>query len=258
MVTTRPDIASALSAAGVMPGDTVLVHASLSALGYVPGGAETVILAVLDAVGPKGTICAPAQTWLNLDPSSGVHGRPEEEWPQIRSALPGFDIDTTPSVGMGAVAEAIRTWPGSHRSDHPVRSWAAIGANARILTEIHDLADVHGEASPLGAAMRLDARMVLLGAPYAKCTALHLAETRAAIPKGYEDVSTWRRTRDGREAVTFRNQVFEDHDFDNIGEAFEAEHDVPLVRLANATIRAPRIRALVFFATRMMEATRCN
>ena len=256
MIVSRPDIASAVASAGVTDRDTVLVHASLSALGYVPGGAEAAVLALLDVVGSHGTIAAPAQSWLNLDPETGVHRRPAEEWQAIRDALPGFERATTPSVGMGAVAEAIRTWPGAERSDHPVRSWAAIGEGAGTLTAHHDLEDVHGEASPLGAAMRRNARVLLLGVPYAKCTALHLAETLAAIPKRYETITTWRRGPAGREQLTFRNQVFDDVEFDEIGAAFEAHEDTPVISLGSAQVRAPRLRALVSFAMRRMESTR--
>lgn len=256
MLVARDDIAAAARDAGITPGDTLLVHASLSAIGRVVGGAEAVVLGLLDAVGPDGTLAAPAQTWLNLDPSTGVHGAPESDWPRIREALPGFDRATTPSVGMGRVAEAIRTWPGACRSDHPVRSWAAIGPGAATLTAVHDLEDVHGDRSPLGAAMRTDARVVLLGTPYAKCTGLHLAETHADLELPTEIVTTWRRMPTGRETLLYENPVFSDRDFDAIGAAFERETRIPVVTLGRGCVRAPRLRALVSFATRMMETTR--
>ena len=117
----------------------------------------------------------------------------------MRRALPGFDPATTPSVGMGAVAEMVRVWPGARRSTHPARSWSAVGSRAGDLVAEHDLNDVHGEASPLGAAWKADARMLLAGVGHDKCTALHLAETRAQHKlKRYAEDRSWLRESDGR------------------------------------------------------------
>ena len=250
---TRDDIAAAARRCGIVAGATVLVHASLSRLGHVVGGAEAVVLGLLDAA-PGGTLMAPSQTWLNLDPATGVHARPEADWPAIRAALPGYDAGTTPSAGMGRVAEAIRVWPGACRSSHPVRSWTAIGPRALALTRLHDLEDVHGEASPLGAAMTVDACIALIGVAYASCTALHLAETRAAgRAESTEELTSWVRETSGRRRIRYRSPVFDHGDFERIGAAFEAANRIEPVPLGASRMRAPRIRELVPFATRAME-----
>ena len=115
-----------LAACGLGAGQTVLVHTRLSALGWVVGGAQAVIQALLQVLGPTGTLMMPSQTWKNLDGSSGVHGHvPEAWWPTIRAHWPAYDPATTPPIGMGVVAELFRTWPGVQRSQHPVRSFAA-------------------------------------------------------------------------------------------------------------------------------------
>lgn len=51
-----------LNELGILPGDIVLVHSSLSALGFVEGGAQTVIDTLLSAVGPQGTLLMPAHS----------------------------------------------------------------------------------------------------------------------------------------------------------------------------------------------------
>ena len=251
------DIAAALRRLGVAPGGTVVVHASLSAMGYVVGGAETVLRGLLDALGPEGTVAAPAQTWLNLDPSRGVHGVPETLWPAIREHWPAYDPALTPSVGMGAVAEALRTWPGARRSPHPVRSWAALGPAAEEITSAHDLEDAHGDASPLGALWRRDATVLLLGVGHDKCTALHLAETRAAGPDAPRTVETSAVLRDGaRRRITYTNLAFENGDFPEIGAAFEAAHRARRTPLGATTAAALPLRDLVAFAERWMRANR--
>ena len=49
-----------LSALGLCPGDTVIVHSSLSALGHVEGGADTVIDALKELLTEEGTLLFPA------------------------------------------------------------------------------------------------------------------------------------------------------------------------------------------------------
>ena len=254
---TGGDVREACRRAGVRPGDALIVHASLSRLGYVIGGAETVVRALLDCVGPAGTLLAPAQTWLNLDPERGVHGVPPDAWDLIRREWPPYDKHVTPSIGMGAVAEAVRTWPGAVRSDHPARSWSAVGAAAQALMREHDLDDVHGEASPLGALYRSGGGILLIGVDYDKCTALHLAETRADYAgKGYTSETSWIAAAGERRAVTYHNLAFDDGDFVDIGRAYERVHGGQPTMLGDGTVRHIDVVAFVDFAQAWMEANR--
>lgn len=105
---TPNDIATALKDIGVQKGQTIMVHTSLSSLGYVCGGAQSVIEALLERVGDEGTIMMPTQSWKNLDPSSGVYWQePEEWWPVIRESIPAYDKRITPTNTMGAVYGSI-------------------------------------------------------------------------------------------------------------------------------------------------------
>ena len=127
-IVLKQDILDALAQAGVKPGQAIMVHTSLSSLGFVCGGAQVVIEALLESVGPEGTIMMPTQSWKNLDPAAGVHWQePEQWWQLIRDNWPAYDKNITPTNSMGAVAEMFRKWPGSLRSDHPARSVAANG-----------------------------------------------------------------------------------------------------------------------------------
>lgn len=145
-IVLKQDVLDALSAVGMCSGQTVMVHCSLSALGYVCGGAQPVIEALLQTVGETGTIMMPTQSWKNLDPASGVHWQePQEWWQLIRDNWPAYDKRITPTNTMGAVAEMFRTWPGTLRSDHPARSVAANGPRAQLLTENHDLSNIFGD-----------------------------------------------------------------------------------------------------------------
>ena len=77
---TKEEIVSALGSVGLEKGSVVMVHTSLSKIGYVCGGAQTVIEALIETVGDEGTIMMPAQSWKNLDPEDGVHWNVEEEY----------------------------------------------------------------------------------------------------------------------------------------------------------------------------------
>lgn len=179
-IVLKQDILDALSAVGMCAGQTVMVHCSLSALGYVCGGAQPVIEALLQTVGETGTVMMPTQSWKNLDPESGVHWQePQEWWQLIRDNWPAYDKRITPTNTMGAVAEMFRTWPGTLRSDHPARSVAANGRHAQFLTENHDLSNIFGNGSPIARLYDLDGYVLLVGVGYDKNTSLHLADARA-------------------------------------------------------------------------------
>ena len=121
-IVLKKDILATLKEIGISKGQSIMVHTSLSSLGFVCGGPQIVIEALLESVGEEGTIMMPTQSWKNLDPSTGVHWEEPEEWHDIiRENWPAYDKDITPTNTMGAVAEMFRKWKGTLRSEHPAR-----------------------------------------------------------------------------------------------------------------------------------------
>ena len=130
-VILKDEVIQKLKTVGLKSGDNVMVHTSLGKMGYVCGGAQAVIEALMEVVGDFGTIMMPTQSWKNLDPETGVHWEAEEkDWQLIRDNWPAYDKNLTPTNTMGAVAEMFRQVPGSVRSDHPARSVCAWGRYA--------------------------------------------------------------------------------------------------------------------------------
>lgn len=254
----KQDIISAFQSVGMEKGQNVMVHTSLSSMGYVCGGPQIVIEALLETVGEDGTIMMPTQSWKNLDPTSGVHWEePEAWWQVIRDNWPAYDKNITPTNTMGAVAEMFRQWPGAMRSDHPARSVAAWGKYAEYLTRDHDLSNIFGEGSPIGKLYDLDGYVLLIGVDYDKNTSIHLADVRAEYPGKHNSTEYSAIMENGERVWKAYDTLFVDgEDFLQIGEAFEEEYPVKKAMLGNAVIRFMKQRELVEFSVKWIEENR--
>ena len=254
----KADIVDALKSVGLQSGDSVMVHTSLGKIGYVCGGAQTVIEALIEVVGQQGTIMMPTQSWKNLDPETGVHWDADEsDWDLIRKNWPAYDKSITPTNTMGAVAEMFRSWPGTIRSDHPARSVAAWGKNAEYLTENHDLSNIFGDTSPIGKLYELDGKVLLIGVDYDKNTSIHLADVRAEYPGKHTCIEHSAIMENGQRVWKAYETFFVDgEDFIEIGKAFETVHAVNRVKLGKAELRLMKQRELVDFAVEWIEKNR--
>jgi aminoglycoside N3'-acetyltransferase len=177
---TRHQLVEQLHALGVGPGDTVMVHASLKALGPVQGGAAEVAHALLDSVNPGGTLMAyvswdrsPYEETLN-----GAHLSDAD-----REAWPAFDPKTSGTYrGFGLLNAFLCQLPGAVRSAHPDANMAAIGTKAQELVREHTLGEAYGPGSPLERFVQAGGQVLMLGAPLDSVTVLHYAEAIADIP----------------------------------------------------------------------------
>jgi aminoglycoside 3-N-acetyltransferase len=177
---TRSRLAADLARLGVRRGGTLMVHASLSALGWVVGGSETVIRALLDAVGPEGTLMAYASWEEHVYRETD---RPEEHRDAYRAEPPVFDPATGEAAReYGRIPERLRTWPGAERSGHPEASVVALGPRATWLTSPHPGDDGYGPQSPFARLVEGGGQVLLLGSPLQHTTLLHHAEAIARAP----------------------------------------------------------------------------
>ncbi len=255
---TPEDIKTALREVGVQKGQTIMVHTSLSSLGYVCGGAQSIIEALTESVSEEGTIMMPTQSWKNLDPAAGVYWQePEEWWPVIRKYIPAYDKRITPTNTMGAVSEMFRQWPETLRSAHPARSVAAWGRNAQYLTENHNLSDIFGDSSPIGRMYGLDGYVLLIGVGYDKNTSLHLADVRAEYPGKHMVMESSAIQLDGQRIwKSYETLAVDGEDFPAIGEAFEQTGQVRHAPLGNGILSMMSQRALVDFAVQWIGENR--
>lgn len=256
----KKDILESLNRIGLKKGQVVEVHTSMSSLGFVCGGPQMIIEALMETVGPEGTIVMPTQSWKNLDPSTGVHWEePEEWWPVIRENWPAYDKDITPTNTMGAVAEMFRKWPGAVRSDHPARSMAAWGKHAQYVTKDHTLSNIFGPGSPVDRIYELDGYVLLIGVGYDKNTSIHLADYRANYPGKHNCIEHSAVMEQGRRVWKAYETLFVDgEDFEEIGRAFDAAGNSTKTTLGNGTLTFMRQREIVDFAVDWIEKNRNN
>jgi|GEM_PF-237316 len=160
-VLTKGDYLAALQALGVPKGAVLMAHSSLSQFGYVAGGADAVIDALLEAIGPEGTLAMPTLSfsWVGRQP---------------------YDAAKTPSRA-GAVTEAFRKRPGVLRSPHPTHSVAALGPKAAEIVGGHSPdRPVFAEEGAYGKLYELDAWALMLCRPGAN-TIMHMGEERNGL-----------------------------------------------------------------------------
>ena len=173
----RDDIARQLTSLGLRRGDCVMMHSSLSALGPVEGGAETVVDAIRDAIGPDGTLIVPAFR-------DNVWGESED--------FTNSDCDCTSADGLchsqqpgfqGVIAEAVRRRPGSLRSCHPTHSWVALGpAAGDVLIGHRHSPTMCGPGNPFEELVRRDGCLLLLGVGVNLVTLWHYHEEKLRVP----------------------------------------------------------------------------
>jgi aminoglycoside N3'-acetyltransferase len=179
-VATIDRLADQLTVLGVQHGDTVMVHASLRAVGPVEGGAVGLITALDRAVGPNGSLLMVLGA---RDDWAWVNELPEDERAELLVEADPFDALHTPAEpDVGMLAEAFRTHPGTRVSNHPEGRFAARGRLAESLTADPPWDDYFGPGSPLERLLTANGKVLRLGADPDTVTLLHHAEYLARLP----------------------------------------------------------------------------
>ncbi|HEX6269744.1 MAG TPA: DUF4910 domain-containing protein [Anaerolineales bacterium] len=146
---------------GVTNGDVLFIHSSYKSLGGVEGGPQTLINALLNVIGPEGTLIMPT---FNYDFLKGIP----------------WDFHSTVSQ-MGILTEIVRTDPRAKRMHHAIYSMAAIGKLADEVAA-HRSDDCFGETTIFKKFRDWDAKILILGLPYSKSiTFLHHCEQAAGV-----------------------------------------------------------------------------
>jgi aminoglycoside 3-N-acetyltransferase len=149
---------------GIQEGDVLLVHSSLSKIGYVENGAKDVVEALLEVLGAKGHLLMPnsPNTNFQLD---------------YVKELDFFDVDHTPSK-LGAISEYFRLLPEAQRSAHPTEPVSCIGPDTEYFVGHHfGNLTPYNENSPFYKVSEQNGKILYLGVTFDNAgTNLHTLE----------------------------------------------------------------------------------
>jgi len=243
MTVQKEDIKEGLKKLGLKRKDMVLVHSSLSSFGYVIGGVNTVVDAILEIIGEEGTLIVPTFPFRGL-------------MYDYISSNPLFDVRNTPSL-MGIITETVRLREKSLRSLDPSHSVASIGKKASYITKGHENSlKACGIDTPFGKNIKEGGYILLLGVTHSSNTTLHTVEETAEPDYIYDEsrifkvkVIDWQ----GRERITTTLPTTPNHprDFDKI-EPLLIEKGVQVKgKIGNSIIRL--VKASDLFGIAMEE-----
>ncbi|MEM6461530.1 MAG: AAC(3) family N-acetyltransferase [Pseudomonadota bacterium] len=159
---TKTELLHQLEALGLHKCSLLMVHASLRRIGAVEGGASGLIDALMERLGPNGTLVMP----MGADDSGPI------------------DFLTTPADrSLGALVEVFRQRPGTLVNDHAAARFEAAGPEAAAILEPIPLHHYYGNGSPLARFVDANGWVLRLGADIDTVTVTHRAEYLADIPE---------------------------------------------------------------------------
>jgi aminoglycoside 3-N-acetyltransferase len=166
---TKDMIINDLLKLGVKKGDNVLIHSSLKRIGFVQGGAKTVIDALLEVVSSSGTLVVPTYS------GKGTMYKTCMAKDYI------FDPKCS-GTGLGAIPSTFMKLHNEFRSIHPTHSISAAGKDAKFITEAHHIASsTYGTDSPWDRLLKLDGKILGLGVTLAPIAFFHVLEDRMLV-----------------------------------------------------------------------------
>jgi aminoglycoside 3-N-acetyltransferase len=178
---SRQQLADEFRALGAGPGDLIMLHASIRAVGEIAGGPDQIHLALKDVLTPGGTLMMYASCPAYYDEVGRGHLSAQMER-ELLEKLPAFHASTARSQREnGALVELLRTWPDSLVNDHPAR-FVVWGNHARDLIAVQPWDYAFGHESALERFVDRGGRILLLGCDHDNVTFLHYAEHIVDIP----------------------------------------------------------------------------
>lgn len=234
------DLVSGFRDLGVQPGDTLLVHSSYKSFGPVDGGPQTVVDALLAALGADGTLIMPT---FNFDFNKG------QPW----------DVRSTPSK-MGILTELVRKDPRAKRVFHPFYSFAVLGKHAEMLGGLRYKSS-YERNSVFGKLRDLDGKIMVIGLSYTNSmTFFHHVEQMEGVDYRFlkqftGEVTDW----DGTTKTDTFEMLVRDIDkgvvteVDPMGELMEKEGVIKVGRIGEAAVKLMQANPVYEFTARAMR-----
>ena len=264
---SREQLANDFRTLGIEAGDTMMLHASVRAVGEVAGGPDQIHLALKDVLTAQGTLIMYASCPRYYD-EVGSGNLTKEQEAEILEKLPAFDPLTARSArDNGALVELFRTYPGSRVNRHVAR-FVVWGRRADSLISEQPWNYAFGLRSPLDRFLGLDGKILLLGSDHDAVTFLHYVEHVAEIPNKRIRRFQVPVLDDGRRAWRSMEEFdtsgdgaianWPDRFFAKIVDAYLAATGNQGGRVGNALSYILRARGLLDFALPLMQAVAKN
>jgi aminoglycoside 3-N-acetyltransferase len=180
-VHSRSELAADFRDLGVSAGDTVMVHASVRAVGPIAGGPDQIHLALKDVLTSRGTLMMYASCPDGYDDVGRGHLSPAEERAIIDKQPPFDAFIAKAQRENGALVEFFRSYPGSIVNNHVAR-FVVWGHYAQYLISKQPWDFAFGYDSALERFVELDGKILLIGCDHDNVTFLHYAEHIVDIP----------------------------------------------------------------------------
>ena len=185
---TAENLRSDLTLLGVKKSCDLIVHVSLRSLGTVEGGYRNFLEALLQAIGPDGTLVTPSFYYAGLDPYFRKTPSQDVDIGSVLKDIKPFNEFLSFS-DTGSFGDIVRLDYRGMRSIHPMKSWSAIGVRAHEFTSDVTIDNADGPESPLGRIyMRGRGQILLIGVDHVSNTSIHLSESLAGCPHYFDEV----------------------------------------------------------------------
>lgn len=263
-MTSRSQLAADFRRLGVEAGDTIMLHASIRAVGPIAGGPDQIHLALKDALTDAGTLMMYASCPQHYDEIGRGNLTPDEER-ELLEKLPPFDPYTArASRDNGALVELLRTYPGSTVNPHVARFvvWGRRAAEL-IATQPWDYA--FGRDSALERFVNANGRILLLGSDHDAVTFLHYPEhivdipnkriARFRVPTDVDGTRVWRDMAEVDTADAGAHPNWPERFFARIVDAYLQQTHNTGALVGNARSFLIDARGLLDFSLRVMQAT---
>src|SRR5215212_4269323 len=154
--------------------ELIIAHASLKPFGYIHGGAEAVLNAMLAAFP---SLIMPTHTYKTKiipdvgPPNNGIlYGSGNDK----NKLAESFHLSMRGDPMMGILPETLRNHPGATRTAHPILSFAGVNADFILFTQT-----LYEPLAPIGALAELGGWVVLINVDHTANTSIHYAEKLA-------------------------------------------------------------------------------
>lgn len=247
-ISTKEDLVRQLQSLGIQKGMLVLVNADTKRLGYLVGGPQILVEALIEVVGYEGTIVMPTFTPQMADPACQKKRVNRTYWDEVRkNALP-FDRKLSNPVQCDQLIHQFLRNDGVTRSYHPLYSFAAWGKYAKLICDKHPLHFGLSQDSPLGKISELNGYALLLGCDYDSCTMFHLARYNGEqLP-----IKVVSAPIENNKHLYWKDMLdldLEIKNFSEVGEVMEERNIVRTTYLGTGKCRLFSAREAVTFAT---------